>query len=150
MALAAVFDINIRQLDATNAFVNTMLDEEVYTHMAEGYSESGYVWQLNRALYGPWRSPRLWQKELSKITYMVANTTTSTPLTTEAMTVWSEIRQYPWSGCSSRLRTSMRTWAFLMTVVMSPQNNVPYEGLLGPTPDKHIVSCNCVHAHVHI
>ncbi|KAF7134045.1 hypothetical protein CNMCM5793_005625 [Aspergillus hiratsukae] len=42
------------------------LDEEVYTWMAEGFSEYGYVYQLQRALYGLRKSPRLWQKELSK------------------------------------------------------------------------------------
>jgi hypothetical protein len=43
IALAAVFDLDIHQLDATNAFVNSFLDEEVYTQIAAGYSEQGYV-----------------------------------------------------------------------------------------------------------
>jgi hypothetical protein len=43
MALAVVFNLDIHQLDATNAFVNSFLDEEVYTQMAARYSEQGYI-----------------------------------------------------------------------------------------------------------
>jgi hypothetical protein len=46
MAIAAAFDLDIRQIDALNAFVNSEIDEEVYTWMADGFSESGYVYQL--------------------------------------------------------------------------------------------------------
>lgn len=66
MAIAAAFDLDIRQIDALNAFVNSEIDEEVYTWMAQGFSEPGYVYQLKRALYGLRRSPRLWQKELAE------------------------------------------------------------------------------------
>jgi hypothetical protein len=66
MAIAAAFDLDIRQIDALNAFVNSEIDEEVYTWMADGFSESGYVYQLQRAHYGLRRSPRLWQQELTQ------------------------------------------------------------------------------------
>jgi hypothetical protein len=54
MAIAAVFDLDIRQIDAVNAFVNSELDEEVYTWMAEGFSEYGYHSDLtNRKPWTP-------------------------------------------------------------------------------------------------
>jgi hypothetical protein len=52
IAIAAVFDLDIRQIDAVNAFVNSKLDKEVYTYIAEGFSEYSYIYQLKRALYG--------------------------------------------------------------------------------------------------
>ena len=66
IALAAVFDLEIVQYDAVNAFVNSQLDEEVYTYFPDGFKEKGKVLRLKRALYGLRRSPRLWQKELTK------------------------------------------------------------------------------------
>ena len=37
MALAARWDLEIRQLDAVNAFPNSELDEEVYVELPDGY-----------------------------------------------------------------------------------------------------------------
>ena len=65
MALAAKWDLEIRQLDAVNAFPNSELDEEVYVELPDGYKLSGKVGHLLRALYGLRRSPLLWQKLLS-------------------------------------------------------------------------------------
>jgi Reverse transcriptase (RNA-dependent DNA polymerase) len=65
MALAARWDLEIRQLDAVNAFPNSELDEEVYIELPDGYKLPGKVGRLLRALYGLRRSPLLWQKLLS-------------------------------------------------------------------------------------
>jgi len=65
MALAARWDLEIRQLDAVNAFPNSELDEEIYVELPDGYKLSGKVGRLLRALYGLRRSPLLWQKLLS-------------------------------------------------------------------------------------
>ncbi|EED21271.1 hypothetical protein TSTA_085020 [Talaromyces stipitatus ATCC 10500] len=65
MALAAVFDLEIVQLDAVNAFVNSDLDEEVYVYFPDGFRIPGKVIRLRKALYGLRQSPRLWQKELT-------------------------------------------------------------------------------------
>ena len=65
MALAARWDLEIRQLDAVNAFPNSELDEEVYVELPDGFKLSGKVGRLLRALYGLRRSPLLWQKLLS-------------------------------------------------------------------------------------
>jgi hypothetical protein len=66
MAILAVFDLEAYQLDAINAFVNSLIDEEVYIRFPPGFGRQGLVLRLLRALYGLRRSPRLWQLELGK------------------------------------------------------------------------------------
>jgi Reverse transcriptase (RNA-dependent DNA polymerase) len=60
MALAARWDLEIRQLDAVNAFLNSKLDEEVYVELPDGFKLLGKVGRLLRALYGLRRSSLLW------------------------------------------------------------------------------------------
>jgi hypothetical protein len=64
MAITAVFDLDARQYDVMNAFLNSELDEEVYVRMPDGFAETGQCWKLRKALYGLRRSPRLWYLEL--------------------------------------------------------------------------------------
>jgi hypothetical protein len=42
-ALIAAFNLGTFQLDAINAFLNSDLDEDVYTHMPEGFRDSTNV-----------------------------------------------------------------------------------------------------------
>ncbi|KAJ3554331.1 hypothetical protein NPX13_g10642 [Xylaria arbuscula] len=65
MAIAAKFDLELKQYDAVNAFVNAKLDKEIYIKMPPGYRKSGTVLRLQKALYGLRESPLLWQKELT-------------------------------------------------------------------------------------
>lgn len=67
LALVAAFDLDTHQFDAVNAFLNSTLDETVITEMPEGFRQSGYYWKLLRALYGLRKSPRLWQREATKV-----------------------------------------------------------------------------------
>ena len=64
MAITAVFDLDARQYDMINAFLNSDLDEEIYVRMPDGFVEAGRCWKLNKALYGLRRSPRLWYLKL--------------------------------------------------------------------------------------
>ncbi|THC87359.1 hypothetical protein EYZ11_013195 [Aspergillus tanneri] len=64
-ALIAAFDMETTQYDAVNAFLNALMDEDIYVAMPQGYGIKGKAWKLLRALYGLRRSPRLWQKDLS-------------------------------------------------------------------------------------
>jgi Reverse transcriptase (RNA-dependent DNA polymerase) len=64
MALAAKWDLEIRQLNAVNAFPNSELDEEVYIELSDGFKLLGKMGRLLRALYGLRRSLLLWQKLL--------------------------------------------------------------------------------------
>jgi hypothetical protein len=66
-AMVAAFNLDTHQFDAVNAFLNSLLDETVLTEMPEGFRQSGYCWKLLRALYGLRKSPRLWQREASKV-----------------------------------------------------------------------------------
>jgi Reverse transcriptase (RNA-dependent DNA polymerase). len=66
-ALVAAFDLDTYQYDAVNAFLNSVLDEVVYTEMPEGFRKPGMCWKLLRALYGLRKSPCLWQREASRI-----------------------------------------------------------------------------------
>jgi hypothetical protein len=65
MAITAKFDLETRQLDAVNAFTNSLIDEDIYVQFPDGYSRRGWILKLIRALYGLRRSPLLWQKDLS-------------------------------------------------------------------------------------
>jgi hypothetical protein len=66
-ALIAAFDLETMQLDAVNAFLNSTLNEEVYTQMPEGFTDKESCWKLNKALYGLRKSPRLWQQEATRV-----------------------------------------------------------------------------------
>jgi hypothetical protein len=66
MAIAAAYNLEAKQLDAVNAFVNSHMDEEVYCECPPGYEHLGACLQVLRALYGLRRSPRLWHDEFVK------------------------------------------------------------------------------------
>jgi hypothetical protein len=59
MALAARWNLEIRQLNAVNAFPNSELDKKVYVELPDGFKISEKVRRLLRALYGLRRSPLL-------------------------------------------------------------------------------------------
>ena len=65
MAIAAAFDLEIRQYDAVNAFTNAKLNKPVYCYCPEGFDQDGHVLKLLMALYGLKISPLLWYKELT-------------------------------------------------------------------------------------
>jgi hypothetical protein len=59
MAMTARFDLETRQLDAINAFVNCDLDEVVYIRLPPGFEKPRKVLLLRKALYRLRRSPLL-------------------------------------------------------------------------------------------
>ena len=65
MAIAAAFDLEIRQYNTVNAFMNTRLVKLVYCYCPEGFNQNGYILKLLMALYGLKVSPLLWYKELT-------------------------------------------------------------------------------------
>ncbi|KAJ6088976.1 hypothetical protein N7499_003084 [Penicillium canescens] len=66
-ALVAAYDLDLRQRDAVNAFLNSKLRSRVYTLMPEGYKTNGRCWLLHRALYGLRIAPRLWQQDAAAV-----------------------------------------------------------------------------------
>ena len=65
MAIAAAFDLEIRQYNAVNTFTNAKLSKLVYCYCPEGFSQEGHVLELLMALYGLKILPLLWYKELT-------------------------------------------------------------------------------------
>jgi hypothetical protein len=59
MAITARFDLETRQLDAINAFVNCDLDEIVYIRLLPGFKKPEKVLLLRKALYRLRQSPLL-------------------------------------------------------------------------------------------
>ncbi|KAI1507250.1 polyprotein [Pyrenophora tritici-repentis] len=64
-AIAAKYDLELKQYDVTNAFVHATIDREVFMRMPRGHQKPGTILKLNKALYGLRISPLLWQKEFT-------------------------------------------------------------------------------------
>ena len=64
-AIAARFDLELKQYDVTNAFVHADIDRPVYMKMPRGYARPGTILRLNKALYGLRISPLLWQRHFT-------------------------------------------------------------------------------------
>ena len=67
MAIAAVFDLEIRQYNAINAFINAKLSKLLYYYYLEGFGQDRHVLELLMALYRLKILPLLWYKELTSI-----------------------------------------------------------------------------------
>ncbi|KAF7572456.1 hypothetical protein PtrM4_099560 [Pyrenophora tritici-repentis] len=65
MAIAAKYDLELKQYDVTNAFVHATIDREIYMRMPKGYQKPGTLLKVQKALYGLRISPLLWQKEFT-------------------------------------------------------------------------------------
>jgi hypothetical protein len=66
LAIAAVHDMHIHQLDVENAFVHATLDETVYMHAhPEMNIPAGHCVRLKKSLYGLKQSPRNWNSLLN-------------------------------------------------------------------------------------
>lgn len=52
MALVAAFKLICDSADVTNAFLNAIMNEEVYVETPPGFTRCGKVWRLRKALYG--------------------------------------------------------------------------------------------------
>ena len=65
MAIAAAFDLEIRQYNAVNIFTNTKLNKLIYCYCLEGFNLNGQILELLIALYRLKISLLLWYKELT-------------------------------------------------------------------------------------
>ena len=73
IALAALFDLEIEQMDVVGAFLNSEADTDIYVVVPpdwqadKGVLKDAPEWacKLLKALYGLKQAPRLWQRELA-------------------------------------------------------------------------------------
>lgn len=69
LAIAAVQDWELEQMDVDNAFLQSSVNEDIYVKQPEGYQRHGpngemLVCKLSKSLYGIKQAPRNWHKEL--------------------------------------------------------------------------------------
>lgn len=66
LQLAAMYDLELVQLDVPSAFLNAPLDEDIYMEIPEGFKQDGKIMKLNKALYGLKQGPRCWWLMISE------------------------------------------------------------------------------------
>ncbi len=66
LALVAIEDMEIHQMDVKTAFLNGDLEEEIYMEQPKGFTQEGehLVCKLHKSLYGLKQSPRAWNQKL--------------------------------------------------------------------------------------
>ncbi|CAI7847387.1 unnamed protein product [Closterium sp. NIES-54] len=68
LASAVINGWVVKQMDVTTAFINSILEEEIFMAQREGFDDgSGRVWKLNKALYGLKQTPRHWYLKLREV-----------------------------------------------------------------------------------
>jgi hypothetical protein len=68
LAWAAFRKLTIHQMDVKSAFLNSLLEEDIYMSQPEGYVNSKYkdlVCKLNKTLYGLKQSSRSWYHRMN-------------------------------------------------------------------------------------
>jgi hypothetical protein len=70
LALAVLFDLDVHHMDVCTAFLNGILEDEIYMEIPEGVDIKSTgkrpVCKLLRGLYGLKQSPRIWNKNIHK------------------------------------------------------------------------------------
>lgn len=67
LALTALYDLELHQMDVKTAFLNGDLEEQIYMHQPEGYVQKGkehLVWRLKKSLYGLKQAGRAWYQKI--------------------------------------------------------------------------------------
>ena len=68
LSYASFMDIKLYQMDGKSAFLNGIINEEVYVEQPPGFKSQeffNHVYKLNKALYGLKQGPRAWYERLS-------------------------------------------------------------------------------------
>uniref|UniRef100_H3H842 Integrase catalytic domain-containing protein n=1 Tax=Phytophthora ramorum TaxID=164328 RepID=H3H842_PHYRM len=67
LGLAAKYGLKLHQMDVKTAFLNGVLDEDIYMAQPDGYVDEAHpdhVCKLKRSLYGLKQSPRMWNQTI--------------------------------------------------------------------------------------
>ena len=69
LAIAALEDLEICSIDISNAFLNGILEEEIYMQQPEGFEvgSPGDVCKLDKSIYGLKQAGRVWNKTLHSV-----------------------------------------------------------------------------------
>jgi hypothetical protein len=67
MIISTAFDLKIWQYDAVNAFINSEIDEELYSENSNEFFRLDYCWKLNKVLYELKQISILWYRNLITI-----------------------------------------------------------------------------------
>ena len=70
LALVAMHDLELEQLDVKTAFLHGELEEQIYMHQPEGFvieDKEDHVCLLKKSLYGLKQSPRQWYKRFDSV-----------------------------------------------------------------------------------
>jgi hypothetical protein len=68
LAIACIFNLEIKQFDVDNAFLNALLNEDIYMQQPEGYIKSNSptaVLKLFKSLYGLKQAPYEWNGDIN-------------------------------------------------------------------------------------
>jgi len=68
LSIVAIENLFLEQLDVKIAFLHGDLEEEIYMHQPQGFEvkgKAGYVYKLNKSLYGLKKDPRQWYLKLT-------------------------------------------------------------------------------------
>ncbi|KAH9762289.1 hypothetical protein KPL70_000762 [Citrus sinensis] len=74
LAMVALFDLELEQMDVKTAFLHGNLEEKILMSQPEGFEEQGheeYVCLFKRSLYGLKQSPRQWYRRFDQ--FMISN-----------------------------------------------------------------------------
>jgi hypothetical protein len=69
LAIACCLKIKLYQMDVKGAFLNGLIDKEVYVEQPKGFTDPKYpnhVYKLEKALYGLKQAPRAWYERLTE------------------------------------------------------------------------------------
>ena len=66
IAIAAIYNMDINQMDVKTAFLNGELDEEIYMKQPKGFvvkNDENKVCKLVKSLYGLKQAPKQWHEK---------------------------------------------------------------------------------------
>jgi hypothetical protein len=67
MIISTVFDLEIWQYDAISVFINSEIDEDLYSECSNEFSRFDHCWKLNKTLYELKQVSILWYRNLTAI-----------------------------------------------------------------------------------